>query len=201
MSLCVTASRTDPMPEPLWSERDDTHGEYTTANNNTPQISSQASAITSSQLHELHTIAILPPDSDRSEGKVPIYHYTDPITGEVISSLLPLDHPEILCLQSGGHIEHTRFGPLGIAAAVLWFPFGVVAMWKDRTVSCSRCHRVLKGGPMWKGKDGQKRATARARLATKEEKTEECGKPRKQKENRRNRRRKQHGRCGRGYER
>jgi hypothetical protein len=181
-------SRTNPMPEPLWSERDNTYGEYTTANN-TPL---DAASIPW-QLYELHTIAILPPDSDMSEGKVPIYHYTDPTTGDVIPSLLPQDHPEVQCLQSGGHIKRTRFGPLGIAAAILWFPFGVVAMWKDRTVSCSSCHTILKGGRMWGGRGhcSKRRTTARAHLATKEEKTEEYGKPRIQKGGYRNRRREQ----------
>lgn len=42
-----------------------------------------------------------------------IYNYVNPVTGEQIVSLLPPNHPEMICLQSGEHVPHTRFGLLG----------------------------------------------------------------------------------------
>ncbi|KAH0828011.1 hypothetical protein J3R83DRAFT_3659 [Lanmaoa asiatica] len=42
-----------------------------------------------------------------------VYHYQNPGTGEHLASLLPPDHPEMLCLQEGGHVPHTKFGILG----------------------------------------------------------------------------------------
>jgi hypothetical protein len=42
-----------------------------------------------------------------------IYNYIDPVSGERVVSLLPPDHPEMICLQSGSHVPLTRFGLLG----------------------------------------------------------------------------------------
>jgi hypothetical protein len=42
-----------------------------------------------------------------------VYHYQNPLTGEHIASLLPPDHPEMICLQQGGHVNETKFGILG----------------------------------------------------------------------------------------
>lgn len=42
-----------------------------------------------------------------------VYHYTNPQTNERIASLLPPDHPEMLCLQAGAHVPHTRYGVVG----------------------------------------------------------------------------------------
>jgi len=130
-------------------------------------------------------MAIMPPGP---EGEVSmIYHYTDPTTGNVVSSLLPPDHPEIECLQSGGHIKRTRFGPVGIAAAILWFPFGLGAMWKDRTVSCSRCHRVLKQGGISGSiggeghRSGERRSSRKVHRLGEGDNAEQWGRTRKQK--------------------
>lgn len=41
------------------------------------------------------------------------YHYVNPQTGHQISTPFPPDHPEMICLQQGGHVTHTKFGILG----------------------------------------------------------------------------------------
>ena len=42
-----------------------------------------------------------------------VYHYQHPVTGHQIVSLLPPDHPQMVCLQRGHHDVETRFGFLG----------------------------------------------------------------------------------------
>ncbi len=42
-----------------------------------------------------------------------VYNYVNPLTGERVVSLLPPDHPQMLCLQQGGHVTTTKFGILG----------------------------------------------------------------------------------------
>jgi hypothetical protein len=42
-----------------------------------------------------------------------VYYYEDPRTGQRVASLLPPDHPEMVCLQSGEHVPETRYGCLG----------------------------------------------------------------------------------------
>jgi hypothetical protein len=42
-----------------------------------------------------------------------VYHYQNPLTGERIASLLPPNHPEMICLQEGQHVNETKFGILG----------------------------------------------------------------------------------------
>ncbi|KAG8956324.1 hypothetical protein FRC04_004404 [Tulasnella sp. 424] len=48
-----------------------------------------------------------------SPSGVTVYNYQNPRTGHVITSLLPPDHPEMICLQEGQHITHSRFGLTG----------------------------------------------------------------------------------------
>uniref|UniRef100_A0A0W0EWY3 Uncharacterized protein n=1 Tax=Moniliophthora roreri TaxID=221103 RepID=A0A0W0EWY3_MONRR len=74
-----------------------------------------------------------------------VYHYTDPHTGRPVMFTLPPNHPEMICLQSG-HITETKFGVLGILAAVFWFPLGVGLCLLDRRVKCSRCGHTLNDG-------------------------------------------------------
>ncbi|KAL5523457.1 hypothetical protein ACEPAG_7630 [Sanghuangporus baumii] len=54
-----------------------------------------------------------------------VYSYQHPVSGHVITTSLPPDHPEMICLQAGEHIRSTRFGFLGVLAAVFWFPLGI----------------------------------------------------------------------------
>lgn len=96
-----------------------------------------------------------------------IYNYVNPATGEHVVSLLPPDHPEMICLQAGLHVPQTRFGLLGklrgcypvclslkfwmcghegILAAVFWFPLGIGLALVDRRVKCSRCGVVIENG-------------------------------------------------------
>ena len=42
-----------------------------------------------------------------------VYYYMDPQTGNQIASLLPPDHPEMVCLREGQHVTKTSFGLLG----------------------------------------------------------------------------------------
>ncbi|KAG2366263.1 hypothetical protein BDR07DRAFT_1606985 [Suillus spraguei] len=75
-----------------------------------------------------------------------IYHYHNPLTGEQVASLLPPDHPEMICLQEGRHINETNFGILGILAAIVWFPLGIGLCLLDRRVKCKRCGMVIDNG-------------------------------------------------------
>jgi len=75
-----------------------------------------------------------------------VYNYINPVSGERVVSLLPPNHPEMICLQSGSHVPHTRFGLLGILAAVFWFPFGIGLCLLDRRVRCHRCGLAIDDG-------------------------------------------------------
>jgi len=81
-----------------------------------------------------------------SPGDVTVYQYVSPTTGETVASLLPPDHPEMICLQRGEHVPEQRFGLLGILAAIFWFPLGVGLCIMDRRVKCSRCGLMLQDG-------------------------------------------------------
>lgn len=76
-------------------------------------------------------------------GGATVYHYQNPRTGHVITSLLPPDHPEMICLQEGQHITKSRFGLVGILAAIFWFPLGIACCLLDQRVTCRRCGLVL----------------------------------------------------------
>ncbi|KAJ7594560.1 hypothetical protein C8J56DRAFT_927044 [Mycena floridula] len=67
-----------------------------------------------------------------------VYNYVNPETQEHIASLLPPDHPAMICLQNG-HVPTTKFGILGILAAVFWFPLGVGLCLLDSHSRCKRC--------------------------------------------------------------
>ncbi|KAF8893409.1 hypothetical protein BD779DRAFT_1048305 [Infundibulicybe gibba] len=75
-----------------------------------------------------------------------IYHYTHPTTNDHVVSLLPPDHPEMICLQAGEHQPKTRFGVVGILAAIFWFPLGVGLCLLDRKVKCQRCGKIIEDG-------------------------------------------------------
>ncbi|TFY65729.1 hypothetical protein EVG20_g5348 [Dentipellis fragilis] len=79
-------------------------------------------------------------------GSPMVYHYQNPITGDHVASLLPPDHPEMICLQEGAHVRQSRFGLLGVIAAVVWFPLGVGLCLLDRRVQCKRCGKVIEDG-------------------------------------------------------
>lgn len=48
-----------------------------------------------------------------SMGPTPVYHYVNPTTQEHVASLLPPNHPQMVCLQEGRHDRETRYGVLG----------------------------------------------------------------------------------------
>ncbi|KAF9820291.1 hypothetical protein IEO21_01505 [Rhodonia placenta] len=75
-----------------------------------------------------------------------VYNYVNPITQEQIVSLLPPDHPQMICLQQGGHVPRTHYGVLGILAAVFWFPWGIGCCLLDRRTTCERCGAVMDDG-------------------------------------------------------
>ncbi|KAI0745844.1 hypothetical protein C8Q76DRAFT_43102 [Earliella scabrosa] len=86
-----------------------------------------------------------PPPSAQVPATV-VYNYVNPISGERIVSLLPPDHPQMVCLQQGGHVSTSKFGILGVLAAILWFPLGVGLCLLDRKVYCKRCGAILDEG-------------------------------------------------------
>ncbi|KAI9571161.1 hypothetical protein HD554DRAFT_2079034 [Boletus coccyginus] len=75
-----------------------------------------------------------------------VYYYQSPVTGEQLATLSPPDHPEMLCLQRGGHEPRTKYGILGILAAIVWFPLGIGLCLLDRRVQCKRCGVVIDNG-------------------------------------------------------
>ncbi|PPQ80993.1 hypothetical protein CVT26_003613, partial [Gymnopilus dilepis] len=75
-----------------------------------------------------------------------IYNYVNPVTGEQVASLLPPNHPEMICLQEGRHVPHTQYGLLGILAAIFWFPLGIGLCLLDKRTRCSRCGQVIDEG-------------------------------------------------------
>ncbi|KAI0358363.1 hypothetical protein OH77DRAFT_1587439 [Trametes cingulata] len=87
-----------------------------------------------------------PPPQTSQVPATTVYNYINPNTGERIVSLLPPDHPQMICLQQGEHIAHSKFGILGILAAIFWFPLGVGVCLLDRKVYCERCGVMLDEG-------------------------------------------------------
>lgn len=65
-----------------------------------------------------HSDAKQPPQP-KAPGPIPsmntptVYNYVHPVTKQHIASLLPPNHPEMICLQQGAHIPVTRYGVLG----------------------------------------------------------------------------------------
>jgi hypothetical protein len=43
----------------------------------------------------------------------PVYNYVNPNTGDHVASLLPPNHPAMVCLQEGRHINQAHYGILG----------------------------------------------------------------------------------------
>ena len=105
----------------------------------------------------------LPPTMGPTMPATTVYNYVNPATHEVVSSLLPPDHPQMVCLQQG-HVPHTRYGVLGksycscfllrnandmsagVLAAVFWFPLGIGLCLLDRRVQCRRCGMIVDDG-------------------------------------------------------
>jgi hypothetical protein len=87
----------------------------------------------------------MPVTTTTSPTGVTVYHYVHPVTQQRITSLLPPDHPEMVCLQKG-HERNSSFGLVGILAAILWFPLGVACLFVDRKVRCTRCGVILESG-------------------------------------------------------
>jgi hypothetical protein len=102
-----------------------------------------------------------------------VYHYQDPHTGLTVASLLPPDHPQMVCLQAGQHVPESRYGFLGafvlcftsrksswtdlvlwlclfcwtgVLAAIVWFPLGIGLCLLDRRVRCQRCGESIEDG-------------------------------------------------------
>ncbi|TBU56851.1 hypothetical protein BD310DRAFT_1040242 [Dichomitus squalens] len=93
-----------------------------------------------------YPVAGAPPPQSAAQPATVVYNYVNPLTGERIVSLLPPDHPQMICLQQGGHVTTSKFGFLGILAAILWFPLGVGLCLLDRKVYCRRCGVILDDG-------------------------------------------------------
>ena len=97
---------------------------------------------------QVYTGLIGPPTVQQPRFMPPptIHHYINPRTGERVASLLPPNHPEMVCLQAGMHEPQTKFGIFGILAAIVWFPFGIGLCILDRQVRCERCGALLNDG-------------------------------------------------------
>jgi len=70
-----------------------------------------------------------------------VYNYANPRTGEHVVSLLPPHHPEMICLQAGEHIPHTRYSILGA-----WFTSLLSSCcWNYHPSLCRdfRCHLLV----------------------------------------------------------
>ena len=103
-----------------------------------------------------------------------VYNYVHPVTKQHIASLLPPNHPEMICLQQGAHVPQTRYGLLGeslsrfythfslflttsspiprfsgVLAAVFWFPLGIGLCLLDRRTRCTRCGLMIDNGLFW----------------------------------------------------
>ncbi|KAI0266987.1 hypothetical protein BC834DRAFT_822840 [Gloeopeniophorella convolvens] len=79
-------------------------------------------------------------------GATAVYYYQDPHTGHRVASLLPPDHPQMICLQAGTHVPASHYGILGVLAAIVWFPLGIGLCLLDRRVQCKRCGASLEDG-------------------------------------------------------
>lgn len=63
-----------------------------------------------------------------------VYYYQDPRTGQRVASLLPPDHPQMVCLQAGEHVPETRYGFLGALCFHVLLSFDCV--WAHVSVFC-----------------------------------------------------------------
>ncbi|KAF8070026.1 hypothetical protein FPV67DRAFT_1485882 [Lyophyllum atratum] len=98
---------------------------------------------------QLHPGVVGGPSHTVQPGYTPlpmVHHYVNPATGEHVASLLPPNHPEMVCLQAGMHKPQTKYGLLGVLAAVFWFPLGIGLCLLDRRVQCTRCGAMLNDG-------------------------------------------------------
>lgn len=112
---------------------------------------------------EVITTTVAGPSSLPAMPPTTVYYYHNPMTSERMTSLLPPNHPEMVCMQQG-HVLHTRFGILGehcllpnsellltcslvgVMAAVFWFPLGIALCMVDRRSKCDRCGHVAADG-------------------------------------------------------
>ncbi|KAF5328828.1 hypothetical protein D9619_011682 [Psilocybe cf. subviscida] len=74
-----------------------------------------------------------------------VFNYVNARTGETVVSLLPPNHPEMICIQTG-HEKETQYGLLGVLAAIIWFPLGIGLCLLDRRVKCKRCGMMIQDG-------------------------------------------------------
>ncbi|KAI0038672.1 hypothetical protein FA95DRAFT_1529013 [Auriscalpium vulgare] len=97
-------------------------------------------------LSQSYSVQPVPTYGATASPGVHVYRYQHPITGETVVSFLPPDHPQMVCLQEGRHLAESRFGILGVLAAIVWFPLGIGLCLLDRKVRCRRCGEILDEG-------------------------------------------------------
>jgi len=69
--------------------------------------------------------------------------YLDPTTGEFYEAYAISDAQLTECNQHG-HLQKTKFKPMSIVAAAVFFPWGLMCMMGSRVVYCERCGLVLR---------------------------------------------------------
>lgn len=102
-------------------------------NDRFPSTSSWAHGVQVSQSPDRRNRLV--PLAPRCEYSVPQYYLV----------LIICQHPEMICLQQG-HIIKTKYGILGILAAVFWFPLGIGLCLLDKRTKCERCGLLIEDG-------------------------------------------------------
>ena len=89
---------------------------FTHLSNVVPADKNKPRAVAPPTTNESQSLAPYSTSTTTQPTRVPsptVYNYTNPRTGERIVSLLPPNHPEMICLQEGMHVPHTKYGLLG----------------------------------------------------------------------------------------
>ena len=89
---------------------------FTHLSNVVPADKNKPRAVAPPATNESQSLAPYSTSTTTQPTRVPsptVYNYTNPRTGERIVSLLPPNHPEMICLQEGMHVPHTKYGLLG----------------------------------------------------------------------------------------
>jgi hypothetical protein len=87
-----------------------------------------------------------------------VHHYVNPLTGEHVVSVLPPNHPEMVCLQEGRHIKRTRFGLLGMSLVIYDFHMTLLILEGSRRCLGSCILVPARNRSLPSGQEGEMRA-------------------------------------------